>query len=956
MEQVTTKPLRAPARPPLRLEGGLDRVSPEGTLEGWIWAPDAPGPRVVVVTADGHVAGRATCNRPRADLAARPGAAGFLMRLPEGTLAPGKEVEIALRDHATGRQLGVPLVAGRILPPAAGPAGPLSGNVDRVTRDGWVSGWAWDPGQPEQRITLDILVDEAVVGTTAAMNWRADLQQAGIGDGSHGFSYALPYDVMARKGTMRVRVRETGSGRPLGQPALLRIGRLAESEQRVAELERQIRQLRGRVDELLRAAADRPAVEERQARALFAMVSSFFQELAEGTAPDARRFGLGRGVRATLDDLVARLPALTLLVPAVPQLVVLVPATAEVERAHRCLACLHAVGVDRIADIVVLDPGTDDRTALLPGLLPGLRYRRCAADGLAAACNEAVAASSAPTIAVLDPHVEVSPGTVQELLATLAAEPEAGAVGAALLRADGLAHRSAFRLAQGASLRDEPDEAVRFLRAADALPAQACAVSRAQFLRAGGFDPGFARLDHAMIGLCARMQTHGAAVLVQPTARALRTVGGEADLPDLTGSDEDARRLRLALLEAGERGAGERGGMLGRVLLVDDSIPRPDRDAGSVIALAQMTVLRRLGWHVVFAPASGPPAGDADRARLERAGIEAALPPDIPSVTEYLQEHGRGLDLAILVRHANFAALAPRVRELAPRAKLVFAPADLHFLRESREAALAGRKRETPALRKLRQEELGCVAAADATLVMSDYEQALLAAETDPAKIHLLRWIATLSPPTAGFAERDGLLFVGNFDHRPNVDAVLWYAEAILPELRRRRPGLVLHVAGSNPPRELSLLGAKDVVVHGWVADLDGLLDRVRLSVAPLRYGAGFKGKVPTSLARGVPVVGTTIAMEGTGLAPGDGIAVADDPARFAEAVIRLHDNAADWTLAAQRGRERVAALYSPALAARVTARMLAALGLPFRQPPRAASCPEPGSDGTAAGDGVVDP
>ncbi len=261
----------------------------------------------------------------------------------------------------------------------------------------------------------------------------------------------------------------------------------------------------------------------------------------------------------------------------------------------------------------------------------------------------------------------------------------------------------------------------------------------------------------------------------------------------------------------------------------------------------------------------------------------------------------------------------------------MFAPADLHFLRESREAALLGGRPEAAGRRRARARELACVRAADATLLLSDYELALLASENDPAKLHLLRWIVEPAPPGPEFSSRDGLLFVGSFAHRPNVDAVRWYVEAVLPTLRRLRPGLVLHVAGADPPPEVAGLAGPEIVVHGWVGDLPGLLDRVRLSLAPLRYGAGFKGKVATSLAHGVPVVGTPIAFEGTGLEEGDGVAIARAPDAFARVVARLHDNPPGWEALSRRATERVRALYSPASAAAVYRRLLGSLELPFR-------------------------
>ncbi len=597
------------ADPVPRLLGSLDRVEADGTLEGWCLAPATPQQhRTIAVTIDGHVVARAVCDRPRAEAAAGEAAAhGFLVRLAPGLLKSGVAVEVAVRDVATGQLVGEPVrvswgapaaapgaartrperAGARAVARAARPA--LSGNLDRVTRDGWVSGWCWDPHSPGRKVSLDVLVDGAVVGATEASTWRADLQQAGIGDGRHGFAFALPYDVLAQKGTLRITVQESGGGgRTLGDPVTLRIGRLAESEQRVAALEQQVRLLRGKLDAMERQAADQPEAEERAARALFGTVAAFFRELADGAPEDARSFGPGRGVRATLDALAARLPALDLRAPARPPAVlVIVPATEPAEAVHRCLAAMRAADLDAAGELLLLDPGdADAQTALLPGLVRGLRYERCAPAGLVAACNQAIERSAAGLVAIVDPMVAVTADWLGAMQATFAAEPGAVLVGSQVLRADGLLQHGGFAIGRGALLRDpaqfaEADRSEhRVLRPVAAVAALACAADRARLVEHGGLDAGFRRLGHAVVALCAGLRAArpggaGEPVLLQPAAAALWS-GLEADpartLPDLTGADEDARRLRLALLKAEadfrRRGRGRRraragGGRLG---------------------------------------------------------------------------------------------------------------------------------------------------------------------------------------------------------------------------------------------------------------------------------------------------------------------------------------------------------------------------------------------------------
>jgi glycosyltransferase involved in cell wall biosynthesis len=329
---------------------------------------------------------------------------------------------------------------------------------------------------------------------------------------------------------------------------------------------------------------------------------------------------------------------------------------------------------------------------------------------------------------------------------------------------------------------------------------------------------------------------------------------------------------------------------------------------------------------VTFAAAGGDAAAADDLAVLRRSGIEVAGPPRYPSATQYLEQHGAGLDLVHLHRHTNAALFLDRVRELAPLAKVVFSPHDLHYLREQREAEVSGR---APSPGLTREQELHCVRRSDATIVFSDVEAGLLQQEVPTARLRLLRWIAHPYPSSRGFAGRDGICFVGGFRHSPNTDGLQWFVAEVLPLVLRELPDLRLHVAGSDPPESVRALASANVLILGWVPDLEELFGRMRLSVAPLRFGAGFKGKVATSLAHGLPVVGTAVALEGTGLAPGEGVAVADDPASFARAVVRLHGDEAAWTTLAASGLQRCRELYSPAAALGIYRQLLADLGLP---------------------------
>ena len=193
---------------------------------------------------------------------------------------------------------------------------------------------------------------------------------------------------------------------------------------------------------------------------------------------------------------------------------------------------------------------------------------------------------------------------------------------------------------------------------------------------------------------------------------------------------------------------------------------------------------------------------------------------------------------------------------------------DLHYLREQREAELEGSAKKLASALRTKAKELESINAADISIVLSEYEKIALDKEALHSDIRVLPLVfSEIDPHPPGFSERKDILFIGSFPHLPNVDAVLYFADEIFPKLHAARPDIVWHIVGSQPNEDVLKLGdIPGIVVHGYVEDLKPLFRSVKLSVVPLRYGAGIKGKIATSLSFGVPVVASPLAVEGTPL------------------------------------------------------------------------------------------
>jgi autotransporter passenger strand-loop-strand repeat protein len=332
-----------------------------------------------------------------------------------------------------------------------------------------------------------------------------------------------------------------------------------------------------------------------------------------------------------------------------------------------------------------------------------------------------------------------------------------------------------------------------------------------------------------------------------------------------------------------------------RALIIDAEWPDPTRDAGSQAILSHLHALQQIGYTVSFVAARQMHLNPPDW--LERAGAAPCAQPFFASVEDVLRRQEGCFDLVYLHRVDTAAKYLALARAYQPHARILYAVADLHHVRLARQAAVEDRPELLIESRRLRQAECHAAASADATLTHSPHEAAILRALVPGAAVHVVPWHIPATAVTAPLHDRHGIAFIGNYAHAPNVDAARYLAEEIMPLVWRSAPDLPCLLVGRGAPQRLQRPG---IEIVGHVDDLAQVFNRVRLTVAPLRYGAGIKGKVLASLAAGIPCVATPIASEGLDLPES---LLARDADELAASILRLHAGDAPYRDAAIAGR-----------------------------------------------------
>ncbi|MGB3462390.1 MAG: glycosyltransferase [Rhodanobacter lindaniclasticus] len=624
-----------------------------------------------------------------------------------------------------------------------------------------------------------------------------------------------------------------------------------------------------------------------------------------------------------------------------PQVSVIIPVHGKLAYTLACLRSLARHGAHAPFEVIVVDDASPDASAATLAQVNGLRLLRNSANlGFIGSCNAGAQAARGEFLLFLNNDTQVTSDWLDALLRCFAERVDCGIAGSRLVYPDGrLQEAGGLVFADGSCWtigRFEPRDLplYRCRREVDYVSGASLLIRRAVFGRVGGFDARYAPAYYEDADLAFAVRRLGLRVYYEPASTAIHCEGISAGTDLDRGMKRHQRPNQAKFVDkwttelAAQPPAGtplERAihwSRRGRVLVVDAMTPEPARDSGSLRLCAILRLLDEQGWSTAFLPDDGR-ASAAEIDALGALGCEVLCKPWVADLPRWLREHGSELHAVILCRHTVAGQYAALVRRHAPQAKLLFDTVDLHFLRERRAAELGGSATMARQAEAARRSELTLIEQADVSFVVSPHERSLLARLLPQARVELLSNIHEVHGCRQPHAGRRDLVFIGGYGHPPNGDAVHWIADEILPRLREALPGIRVHVLGDMPDAVRHELARPGLEFHGRVAELAPWLDRCLATLAPLRFGAGVKGKINMSMSHGVPVIATTIAVEGMQLADGVNVLVADDAAAFVAAALRLQADEALWERLSANGLDNVQQHFSAKAAAAALRRVL---------------------------------
>jgi len=628
-----------------------------------------------------------------------------------------------------------------------------------------------------------------------------------------------------------------------------------------------------------------------------------------------------------------------------PEVSVIIPVHNHLDLTKSCLASLYLHRSDNAFEVIVVDDASDDDSHAFLSGIEGLHLIRMAVQsGYVHACNKGASEAHGKMLVFLNNDTIVQAGWLEALLDLFDQFPDTGIAGAKLLYPNGVLQEAGGAIFNDGSVwntgRFEQADNPRFnhVREVDYVSGATLAIPKEIFEQLKGFDTHFAPGYFEDTDLAMRVRATGLKIRYTPFSNVVHLEGATSGTDLERGMKafqtphqikfHERWRSTLASYPSRPKSGDENRSQAfwtsrKKILLLDEHTPRTDADSGSLRLFQLMKCLQLENCDLHFL-AADLHYDEGHTVHLQQHGIACYYRPWTKSVFGWLKQNAMQFDIIIVSRVSLMSTVYDTLRTAAPAAKLVFDTVDLHYIREMQEAELSNSEPMKKQARATRKKEHALILKCDETWVVSDTELQLLEAEFPGRTIRRISNIHPVRRDTPRFGQRKDIVFVGNFRHPPNRDGLQWFLEKVWPIIHGKRPDITFRVIGAAPPEPLTRMAEKtNVVFQGHVHDIENHLDLARINIAPLRYGAGAKGKISQALCSGLPTIATSIAADGMHLTDRQSVLLADDAETFANAVLGVYDDETSWNGLSENGYAIAKAFFSKHAVAEEIRKML---------------------------------
>ena len=643
----------------------------------------------------------------------------------------------------------------------------------------------------------------------------------------------------------------------------------------------------------------------------------------------------------------ASYPVLRLPEVAEPLVTVVIVAKDSFSQTYHCIASIIGSYNQVQCEVILVDDASTDETSCVEEIVENLRVvRNTETRGNTQSYNDASDVANGRYLCLLSNETEVTSGWIDNAIEVFKTYKNVGCVGGKLIysnsklcEAGGLVWKDGEYCRYGEN-ENASHPRYNYIRQADYLSSTAMILDRGVFKEVGGFTVDNQMAVYEDIDLAFKVRKAGYKTIYSPATTVVQITGlsGETHTDSESGrSDQDIsngqgfrekwfREFRDNAI-AGDHPEYEADrGCSFRVLVIDANTPKLNNDAGSYAAIQEMKLLIELGAKLVFLPLNFAHMGKHTE-RLQTLGIECLHYPFYTSVEQVMAQRGGEFDVVYITRYETVHAVIEPVRNHSS-ARVMFNNADLHFMRELREE-LQAKGCELSGPLSTREKELKAIKTVDVTLCYTETERAIVASHLFAEdNIKRCPWVVKPIANVPPIDKRCGIAFLGGFNHKPNVEAVKYFCEEIMPALVERDPEIVLKVYGSGLPDELLKLSSRNIVLVGFIEDLQDIFSTARVFVSPLLTGAGLNGKMIDCMAHGLPSVISPLTADGTGLVHGQSAIIAESVDDWVEGICELNSNDALWQQFSRNSLNIARTLFSSEAGLKRMSEILSSIGI----------------------------
>lgn len=607
-------------------------------------------------------------------------------------------------------------------------------------------------------------------------------------------------------------------------------------------------------------------------------------------------------------------PLLALPQNAEPLVSIVIPVYNQFNYTYLCLRSIVEYSSNVPYEIILADDGSTDRTQTIAEIVRGLRIVRNQQNlRFLKNCNHAAKEAKGKYILFLNNDTQVQPDWLTSLVELIEQDEKIGMVGSKLVYPDGSLQEaggivwkdgSAWNFGRG---KNPLSPEFNYVKETDYISGAAIMIRRALWEEIGGFDEQFAPAYFEDTDLAFGVRKHGYKVMYQPASVVVHFEGVSNGTDTASGqksyqlvnqkkfTEKWKDVLEKEHFKNGENVFSARDRSAGKetVLVIDHYIPTYDKDAGSRSMDTYLQLLTKMGFNVKFMGDNF--YYDIPYARhYEQMGIEILCGNFYArNWKSWVNEHGKYLDYVLLSR-PNISIKHIDMFKEKTKAKIIYYVQDLHFLREQREYEITHDPERLKSSQEFKKQEMYIMDRADVVFTLSSVEKAIIDENIPGEKAVIIPISCYYDFPEtpATMKGKKDILFVGGFGHRPNENAVLWFAENVWPMVKKELPDSRWVIIGSHPTEKvLELQGDERILVTGFVSDeeLEDYYDnKCRACVIPLQYGAGVKGKTLEAMYHRVPIISTSVGIEGL-YDIEKYVQPTDDATSFADKVVALY-------------------------------------------------------------------